>query len=251
MKHVSIYILNVEECYALNERLMNVFKADLAREVFVGKLLPILVELNADFSAIMANVGSSAQTKLLADKDHVRDAAFTGFRDYCKAFISAPDPAQSAAAGKLVALIRKIGWSLQRQGYTEQTAAVEALNEALAEPEYAQAVSAIRAESWVQGLRETNAAFEVVVKQKNESTAYRNIPPSIECKRKMVKYLKPLLSYLEIMAELEPKTYADAVTKLSEEIEYVMTAAKARHTRKENQQVDVDDPPVAFSEPAA
>ena len=251
MKNVSIYILNVEECYALNERLMNVFKADLARDVFVGKLLPILVELNADLSAIMANTGSSTLTKQLADRNRARDAAFTGFRDYCKAFINAPDPVQSAAAGKLVALIRKIGWSLHRQGYTEQTASVEALNEALAEPEYAQAVSAIKAESWVQGLLETNAAFEVVVKKKNESIAFKDIPPINECKRKMVKYLKPLLSYLEIMAELEPKTHADAVTKLSEEIEYVMTAAKARRTRKENQQTEADDTPFAFSEPAA
>ena len=251
MKNISIYILNVEECYVLNERLMNVFKADLAREVFVSKLLPNLVKLNADLYAIMVNIGSSALTKQLTDKDRARDMAFIGFRNYCKAFTSAPDSVQAAAAEKLIALIRKIGWSLHRQGYTEQTASAEALSEALAEPEYAKAVSVIKAEPWVKGLQETNAAFEVVVKQKNESIAYKDIQPINECKRRMVKYLKPLLRYLEIMAELEPATYTDATTKLFEEIEYVMTTAKARHTRKENQQTGADDQPVELSDSAA
>lgn len=251
MKNVAIHILNVEEGYVLNERLINVFKTDFPREVFVGKLLPHLIELNADLSAIMSNLGSSALTKKLADRDNIRDLAFIGFRDYCKAFASASAPAQSAAAGKLLALIRKIGWTAHRQGYSEQTASVQALSEALAEPEYAQAVAAIGAESWVKDLQETNVAFEAMVKQKNESTANDDVPTSAECKRRMVKYLKPLLYYMEIMAELEPKTYADAVAQIFEEIEYVMTGAKARRTRKENQQVNADEQAVDFSESAA
>ena len=254
MKSIPIYILNIEECYALNERLLNVFKADLVKEVFVSKLLPNLVEINADLSAIIANTGSSDLTKQLADKDRARDAAFVGFRDYCKAFSNSSDPVKSAAARKLMALIRKIGWSLQRQGYTEQTASVEVLNEALAEPgSYAQAATDINAETWLRDLHETNAAFEAIVKQKNESIAHDDVPLIADCKRRMVKYLKPLLNYLKLMAELKPKTYADTVNRISEEIEYVMPGAKARRTRRENQQTEVEivEEAIMFSEPVA
>lgn len=226
-------MLNVEECYALNERLLNVFQT-LVEETFVGKILPYLVEINAGLSATMANIGSSDLTKQLAEKDQARDQAFVGFRDYCKAFTSAPNSGQSVAAEKLVTLIRRIGWSLHRQGYTQQSASQDSLIEALAEPEYANAVATIKAGSWVKSLLETNAALETVLHQKNNLIAYDNVPPVNECKRRMVKYLKPLLGYLEVMGELEPETYTDAVTQLSEEIEYIMTIAKARKTRREN-----------------
>ena len=66
----------------------------------------------------------------------------------------------------------------------------------------------------------------------------------------MVKYLKPLLSYLETMVELEPKTYADTVTRISEEIEYVVSGAKARRTRRENQHMEAEiiEESIAFPE---
>jgi hypothetical protein len=41
------------------------------------------------------------------------------------------------------------------------------------------------------------------------------------------------------------------VAQIFEEIEYVMTGAKARRTRKENQQVNADEQAVDFSESAA
>ena len=251
MKNIPIHILNVEECYALNERLLNVFKADFVEEVFVGELLPHLVEVNADLSAIMANTGSSALTKQLAEKDRARDVAFIGFRDYCKAFVSAPGRVQSAAARRLMVLIRKVGWSLQAQGYTEQTASEEALIEALAEPDYAEAVTAINAATWVQNLQETNAAVEAIVEQKNESTAHDDVPPSRECKRRMVKYMKPLLNYLEIMAEIKPEIYANTVIRIFEEIEYVTTSAKARRTRRENQHTEAIEESFMLLEPSA
>jgi hypothetical protein len=87
---------------------LNVLKTDLKKESFVNKILPHLVEINADLSAIIANIGSSDLTKQLAEKDDARDRAFVGFREYCNAFIHMPDPVKSAAAEKLTRLIRKV-----------------------------------------------------------------------------------------------------------------------------------------------
>jgi hypothetical protein len=94
-------------------------------------------------------------------------------------------------------------------------------------------------------MQAANTAFERMVQQKNELTANNNVPSSNQCRRRMVKYLKPLLGYLEILAELEPKIYAGAATRISEEIDYVMTGARARQTRREK----LEPEPTPFVEP--
>ena len=234
MNTISVAILNTEECYMLNKRLMNVFEVDLAEEATITKVMPRLAELNADLSAILAKNGAINLTDRLAAKDEARNAAFISFRDYCKAFVSEPDPAVSAAARKLTELIHKIGWTLYKQGYTEQTASQEALSDALTEPEYADAIIIINASDRVNNLQSTNADFEEFLKIKIETAAQTNIPSIKDCKKRMVRYLKPLLTYLELMAHVDTETYLEPVAKVAEAIEYVMTAAKARKTRKEN-----------------
>jgi hypothetical protein len=121
----------------------------------------------------MARKDSTDLTAELAEKDAARDLAFVGFRDYCKAFTSTPDAAKSAAAKKLEALIRKLGWSLHSEGYTEQTAAQKTLIESLETAEYAKAVSAIGAEPWVANLKASNAAFEAAKELKMKPSARR------------------------------------------------------------------------------
>ena len=66
-----------------------------------------------------------------------------------------------AAAEKLITLIRCIDWRLYAQGYTEQTASQKSLIEALAEPEYVEAVTAINATTWVNNLQTSNANFDL------------------------------------------------------------------------------------------
>ena len=234
MNNLSITILNTEECYMLNKRLINVFETDLEKEAAVSKVMPNLIELNADLSAILERTNQNAMTKQLAAKDEERNAAFINFRDYCKAYTSEPDPILSAAAKKLTALIREIGWTLYQQGYTEQTASQEALVNALAEPEYAEAITAINATARVSYLQSTNMAFEESLRIKTEIKSRKDIPFIRECKREMVRYLKPLLVYLKLMADVKPDVYSAAVAKIDEAVEYVMTVARARQTRKEN-----------------
>lgn len=244
MKNIAIKLLNVEECYMLNKRLIDVFETDLPRESSVAAVLPHLNELTADLFAILTNISnSSSLTQQLAEKDNARDAAFISFRDYSKSFLREPDPIQSAAAEKLTQLIQKVGWTLYNQGYTEQTAAEETLIEELGEPEYVEAVKAIKAESRVINLQETNAAFEETLKLKTDAEAGENIPTSYDCRDRMARYLKPLLVYLELMADVIPERYELAATRIDEVIEYVITVAKSRRTRKESQQAGVDENP--------
>lgn len=244
MKNIVIKLLNVDECYMLNKRLIDVFETDLQKESSVAAVLPHLNELTADLFAILANKNdSNSLTKQLAEEDKARDAAFISFRDYSKSFLREPNPIQSAAAEGLTELIQKVGWTLYNHGYTEQTAAEETLIEKLAEPEYVKAVKAIKAEDRVLNLQETNARFEKTLKLKTDAEARGNISTVYDCRSRIARYLKPLLVYLELMADVSPETYALAATRIDESIEYVLTVAKARHTRKENQQVEGEDDP--------
>lgn len=233
MKNITTHILSTEECYTLNERLLGVFKTHLAKESVISDVLPYLTDINRDLSAILSrNNSNNLLTQQLAAKDQLRGAAFTGFRDYCKVFIKVKDPAKSEAAKQLVELIQKVGWTLQSQGYAKHTASQKALSEALEKPKYAQAVMTLDAESWVTDLATTNTAFEAVVNLKIESVAGNPVPSFLDCKRRMINYLKPLLHYLKLMARIKPDTYKQAMVKIEEEIEYISARAKARRTRK-------------------
>ena len=120
-----------------------------------------------------------------------------------------------AAAEKLITLIRRIGWRLYAQGYTEQTASQKSLIEALAEPEYVEAVTAINAPTWVNNLQTSNADFERILTLKNEVMARGGIPTAKECKQRMLRYLKPLLTYLELMDTIDPGAYTSTTAKNS------------------------------------
>ncbi len=239
MSNLAIYLLNTEECCTLNERLLSIFKTNLSEDSAVEKVIPHIEELNADLTAIMARVSNTELTKEIAEKDNARDIAFIAFRDYCKAFSNMPDPTQAAAAGKLTELIRKLGWTLYSEGYTEQTASLQGLFEALEKPEYAQAVTTINADSLVANMKTNHAAFEDAVALKAQATASQDeIPPASECKQRMNRYLKPLLYYIGLMGDVDSANYANINAKITEAIEDIMTVARARQTRKENQQAE-------------
>jgi hypothetical protein len=57
----------------------------------------------------------------------------------------------------------------------------------------------------------------------------------------MIRYLKPLLIYINLMADVEPKTYNSANAKIYEAVESITSVARSRRTRKENQQEDGEE----------
>ena len=239
MINLAIHLLNTEECCTLSERLLSIFKTDLPKDSAVKKVLPFLEKLDDDLKAIMAKISNTEDTENIAEKDKARDIAFILFRDYCKAFTNMPDPAQAAAAAKLADLIRKLGWTLYTEGYTEQTALLNGLFEALEEPEYTGAAVTIKAESLVANLKSAHAAFEAAVALKAQTRASQNDIPLIGgCKQRMGRYLKPLLYYIELMTDVDPKNFANANAKITEVTEAIMTVARARETRRINQQAE-------------
>ena len=239
MKKISVNILNTEECYMLNKRLTDVFETELKKDFAVTTVMPHLVQLDSDLSVILSKISQTNYTKPLAERDQARDRAFISLRDYCQAFVYDPDSIKSAAAKRLTEFIHKIGWTLYKQGYTEQTASLETLIDALNEPENAKAIIAIDATDRVNTLKTANVAFEETLKLKAEAEARKDVPRLDECKKKILRYLKPLLTYLGLMADVsDNKSYSAVAAEVDEAIEYVMTVAQARHTRRENENTE-------------
>ena len=240
MSNLAVYLLNIEECCTLSDRLISVFKSDLSEEPSVQKIFPHIEALNDDLTSVMSRITSNTDlTRQIAENDAARDTAFIGFRDYCKAFTNMPDPKQADAAGKLTELIRKLGWTLYADGYTEQSASLQGLFEALEKPKYAQAVVAIKAEPLVVNLQVANATFEATVAEKTKiANRQDDVPMARECRQKMSRYLKPLLGYIGLMADVDPAGYANTNEKVTKITEDIMAVARARQTRKENQQAE-------------
>ena len=70
MSNLSIYLLTVEQCHTLNERLLDIFKTDLPKnDVSMNKVIPHLINLGDDLAAIVERVRKNAFTGQVNEAD--------------------------------------------------------------------------------------------------------------------------------------------------------------------------------------
>jgi hypothetical protein len=238
MKNLSIYLLNPEEIFTLLKRLIVILRATLSNDSFIGRVLPSLEILETKLSGIVGRILNNEFTKKLAESDDARDQAFIGFRDYCKACLNHNDSVIQEAAAKLVSLLERYGWTLYNEGYTVQSGKLNSLIEELSEADYQAAITTINGGIWFDTIRNAQSAFEAINKLKEEKEAEKNVPAIAEVRKETVKYLQPVLSYIELLAELDSEAYSEVEKELTEIINGMMAIARARQTRKANETVE-------------
>ena len=95
-------------------------------------------------------------------------------------------------------------------------------------------IESIGATEWFEELKTSQTEFEKVYNSKIDTESAINFPLIKDARDRITKYLKALLSYININTELDPVKYSAIADKIDEIITEIVAIARARETRKGN-----------------
>jgi hypothetical protein len=207
-------------------------------EPFVQNLNNTVESDNTDLETALGRYRFSDFTPMMLEKDKVRDDAYIALRDYVTACSRRQDPVVVAAANILVNIFRNRGWTLYNLGYTQESTTLKLLFNDLETPEATAALKTLNAEGWYNDVKTTQAAFEEVFNQKITAEARENYPQLHQAKNRLAQHLTTLMSCIGVLEEQQPdnQKITELVEQLNQVTTGVMTTARARRTRNENNQ---------------
>ncbi len=252
MKKVSTTLLSPRELSTLTQRVQAITEKLVVNDAFYVILKPKLDQSN---NILLNSIDKSQFNKLtqeLSDRDVKRDKAFVAFRDYCKASSNFNDSSIQNAGKKLVELIERFGWTLYMDGYAAQSARLESLFNEIDTKGYEVDLKAINAIQWYQNLKNEQQSFESTYRAKNDLNIEKAQYRIRVSREEVVSYLRPLLTYVEVMSKIQKGKYLQAEEQMNAVISDIMSVARSRQTRNENQ--DEENPvspenPIPETEP--
>ncbi|HEX3009896.1 MAG TPA: DUF6261 family protein [Bacteroidales bacterium] len=236
MKSFSTSILTPDEVYTSGMRISSIINTHIKEDPFITKVDVLVKATLKRLSEALGRSVDPAAVKLLNAEDGIRDDRFFTFRDFCKAFVLDTDPALASAANSIVALIKELGWTLYNDGYAAETAALDALFQRLATEPLASAVTTLNATSRLTALKSAQANFETTYNTKVDTKSKEVYPLIRKARVGVVRYQAAMLSYIDMLAEIDGGAFITASNKIDEVIVEFETMAHTRKTKKEKEE---------------
>lgn len=191
------------------------------------------VESLTEYQSALERERKSPFTKLLAEKDAARDAAFMAFRTLAEAAGYRAKPGWPAASSKIVEIIRRQGWSAASLGYKAETAAITSIISEV-KTKCAEELTLIKASDWLDELEAAQQAFEVVAHESVTATPAEG-PTIWQVRPQLTNAVKSLFAMISLLQSATPTPELAATeTAINELITRSLATVKAADTRAEN-----------------
>jgi hypothetical protein len=141
-------------------------------------------------------IRKSELTKKIHDQDHIRDDIWRGFSDLVKGERRHFDPVHREAAELLYGILKHYK-NIAKKTLDDETAAINDLLSNLNQPSYAQAVATLGLLPWQEKLREENAKFAELMKERYTETAEKTSLRMKTTRRETDKYYHAITSQIE------------------------------------------------------
>jgi len=145
---------------------MPIIEPLISGDAYLAAYYSRLKQKTSDLTVALGAVRSSKFTALLAEADNRRDGSFMGFRNYVSAYLYHPDEKLVQAARVLETLIDTHGVTLYNYGYAAETSQLNALLEDLKSPAAQEAITAIQATFWAEGLMQASRNLKRCINKK-------------------------------------------------------------------------------------
>jgi len=244
MKKLPFSLLSSNELFTTSSRINEACKLSLSSDVYISNLYSSIDQGNNDLSKGLGKSLNSDFTPLLLVQDQLRDNAFIGLRDFASSFSHSNDEAKATAGKNLTGIFETTGNSAYSLGYSVETAKLNSLIMNLSTPASLKDMESIGATEWFEQLKTSQAEFERVYNSKIDTESAIDLPLIKDARDRITKYLKALLSYIDINAELDPVKYSAIADKIDEIITEIVAIARARETRKGNVPKKPEEAPV-------
>jgi len=240
MKKLPFSILNSNELYAINCRIVEACKLTIGDNEYLMKLCELLIGANQQLCIGLGRTFNSEFTSVLLHADEKRDNSFIGLRDYIRACCNSGDDVKEKVAYNLNAILESVGHNLHRLPYAIESTKLDVLFEKLGTPAAQESLATIMATDWLERLKARQEDFESIYQSKIEADAGIDFPLLKNSKETITFYLKGLLSYIETNSKNEPALFGSTEEKIDSIITDAVSLARARGTRKENADKEPD-----------
>jgi hypothetical protein len=240
MKNLPFSLLSSNELFTTSSRINEACKSTPGNDVYISNLCASIDQGNRDLSKGLGKSLNSDFTPLLLVQDQVRDNAFIGLRDFFTSYSHSSDPAKAKAGINLTAILENIGNSAYRLGYVVETAKINSLIANLSVPAAVKDMECIGATEWFDQLKTSESEFERIYNAKVETESAIDYPLVKDARERITRYLKGLMNYIEINADLDKAKFGPAKDKINEITTEIVAIIRARETRNENKKEKPD-----------
>lgn len=231
-EQLYVSFLNAGDLSVLSQRIIKL-ASTIPEEAFIKEVIDVLQKDVENLKNARDINRKSKYTPELQKRKEIRNDAFSGLKEYCKAcFKKHKTEAYHKAAAALHTILKQYSTIILNKGYNEQTDTIHRLLNELSEMK--SQIQTINAKEWVEDLINAQEEFENFYHQKVDQEIDEDFPQVSEMMNSLKKHLHTLLMCLDIVEELRPKKLADIGPKINEFIIDTMTIARARKTRKGN-----------------
>ncbi|WP_289053658.1 DUF6261 family protein [Carboxylicivirga marina] len=238
IKPILNHFLFASEFYTLVKRIITAIENSSIDEALKTMFLARIKEHFAVYDAALNRKKVNPLTAKMEEQDDNRDNLFLGLRTSSEALTYHWDEAIREAAAIIVEIIRRNGWSIQNEGYTAESAGINALISELTKEPAATCITTTSLGEWVTRLDNSQKTFEATSTQREELDAIEQ--PILSTTRKQLNSdLQSALNYLESMAQFNTTAeLEELINTINEIITSVTSTAKARKTRRETEKTN-------------
>ena len=244
IKTLSKSLFNSTEAQGLGDTILHTVKNSTHHNhPVLSVLLNSLKESLLSLSDSRRNSNHNTHTEQVEEADLIRDLAFRAFWLMIDAGTLRQKEEYRLSALIVQQSLKPFDRKLHSFGYNKQSTALQDFFKVMENPEVSQALATMQMQDWLKELQDAQESFSTIYEEKiNEESQKQTLMPTIEVKNKAFNQMIALTQTINGLMLGGQSQLEDLAIKLDQVIEEFETKARARKTRKQN-----DDSPESES----
>ena len=193
---------------------------------------------NNKLSIAIGTVRSSKYASILEKADNLRDRLLAGLTQASRASMLRQDNLVAASATEVYRVIKAHGLNLRHQGYQSESAGIDSLGNELSSDKMKSMLDVLpESKAFLQELISANEQFksDFDASMAHKAEIEKMDSPYIQKKRVRNLFNTKILRFMNMMADVDPETFAPIAKKLTPYTEKINLTAKTRKSRKEQE----------------
>ena len=200
---------------------------------FIDKVTTLLNKGIDQLKEALTAVRVNVLIERVAEADAIRDDSYIGFKDMVDAAKRRRSEEIQGAYQSIWPIIEKAGTLLYTEGYTQQSGKLKALFAELDKAENQAYLVTLGADSFYAELKQAEADFQQLYNDRLDEDGKKDYPTLAEARKATIPYLNVLIDAINVLETTAPGSYTLLITKMNAITSEVMSAARARKTRRE------------------
>ena len=233
MEKFVFHYLNQDVVYSATKRFLDLLRAANSETLDLSPVITPLESVFFDFESAYKKERKSEYTAKLASADEARDRAYLALRHYLVACSYASLEGYPAAADTLLGIFKRLGWSMQNEGYQTESSRLGNLIAELSQEGNAALLTTLEATAWLERMMTAADAFEAVYQQKLTTEAADTTTSAYRLRKVLQNQIEMSLSWLEVQQQFNKSDeLSTLIGQVDELIANTMATARANATRK-------------------